>query len=334
MLAGVGRMRYDVFLAYNALGDIVWAAVIGFLGFQCGNQLVVVEYALHQAGWVLAGLAVVGLLGFWAWCWLVRHQAAVRRRLDLAMEWLEQRRGTRALEALRGQLPFWSYLGIHTSIGFAISLLSLLAVRQMADNVLGQRILTSIDVHLAFELHDAARPHTTQVMLCITALGGPAVVALALAGALALVMWRRWADLVLWISAIGGGAVLAALLKALIQRPPPVFVKPISMALSWGYPSGHALMAVMTYGLLAYLLVARLRQWRWQVALVLASLVLVALIGFSRLYLGVHYLSDVLAGYAAGLCWLATCLSARFYCADTPAARVARLAQEASQTAS
>jgi len=188
VIAGVSRMRYPVFLAYNALGGIVWAAVIGFLGFQFGNQLPVVQYALQQAGWVMAGIAVVGLLGFLAWRWLMRHQGVVRIRLDQAAEWLEQHRVTRRLDALRGRMTLWSYLSIHTSVGLAISILSLLAFTQIADSALGQETLATIDMRLAAELHTVATPFATQVMLYITALGGPVV---AIAGAVALVAWRR-----------------------------------------------------------------------------------------------------------------------------------------------
>lgn len=333
VLAGVSRMPYGVFLAYNALGGIAWAAVIGFLGFQFGNQLPVVEYALRQAGWVVVGLVAVGLLGFGAWRWLARHQGTVRMRLDRAIEWLEQRRITRALAALRERLPRWSYLGFHTSAGLVISILSLLTFTQIADSALGQETLANIDLRLANDLHTAATPLATQVMLLITALGGPVVVAVAIVVGAALLAWRRWADLMLWIGALAGGAMLTAVLKVLIQRPRPVFTNPIIVETSWSFPSGHALMAVVTYGLLAYLLIGRLRQWRWQVALVLVSVLLIALIGFSRLYLGVHYLSDVLAGYAAGLCWLATCLSARAYGTAASAGRATRLGQETTQAA-
>ena len=333
VLAGVSRMPYGLFLTYNAVGGIAWAAVIGFLGFQFGRQLPVVEYALRQAGWVMAGLIVVGLLGFLGWRWLARHQGAVRTRFDHAMEWLAQRRVTHMLEAVRGRLTGWSYLGIHTSIGLAISVLSLLIFTQIADNVLGQETLVQLDTRLALYLHGVATPLTTQVMFFFTALGGPVLLAIALVGATALAAWRRWDELLLGIGVIGGGAALDLLLNALVQRPRPVFVNPISVESSWSFPSGHAMMAVVTYGLLAYLLLVWLRQWRWQVALALASTFLIVVIGFSQLYLGVHYLSDVLAGYAAGLCWLATCLSAHAYRTDAPAARGARLARETTHTA-
>jgi membrane protein DedA with SNARE-associated domain len=149
VLAGVSRMRYGVFLAYNALGGIVWATVIGFLGFQFGNQLPVVEYALRQAGWVIAGLAAVGLLGFLAWRWLIRHQGAVRRCLDQAIEWLEQRRITRGQAALRSRLTLWSYLGFHTSVGLVISILSLLALERAVASSHNPSCTTRLPQHHA-----------------------------------------------------------------------------------------------------------------------------------------------------------------------------------------
>jgi undecaprenyl-diphosphatase len=318
ILAGASQMPYAQFLVYNALGGIVWAAFVGGLGFLFGGQLPLLETWLRQIGWGLAGVVVAGLIGVITWRWLVRHQMVVRDWLDrirqrMARSWL-----ARIMDRWRERLSLWSYLGVHTSIGLVVSIASLLGFAQIADSALGQEALAAIDLRLALDLHQIATPLTTQLMRFVTALGGPVVVVIALAGMAALIAWRRWADLILWIGAIGGGSILTIVLKALIQRPRPAFASPIDVEASWSFPSGHALMAMVTYGLVAYLLIVRLHQWRWQVALALASLFLIALIGLSRLYLGVHYLSDVLAGYAAGMCWLATCLSAWAYRATPP----------------
>lgn len=329
ILAGASQMPYAQFLVYNALGGIVWAAAVGGLGFLFGGQLPLLEAWLRQIGWGVAGVVVAGLLGVIVWRWLVRHQIVVRDWLDrlthrMAHSWL-----ARTMDRWHERLSLWSYLGVHTSIGLVVSIASLLGFAQIADSALGQETLATIDLRLALDLHQIATPLTTQLMRFFTALGGPVIVMITLAGMVALVAWRRWADLVLWIGAIGGGFLLTIVLQALIQRPRPAFANPIGMEASWSFPSGHALMAMITYGLLAYLLIVRLRQWRWQVALALASLFLIVLIGFSRLYLGVHYLSDVLAGYAAGMCWLATCLSAWAYRATPPTGRVGDLALRA-----
>jgi len=107
--------------------------------------------------------------------------------------------------------------------------------------------------------------------------------------------------------------VLNFLLKAVFARPRPTFSDPLATALYYSFPSGHAMMSLIAYGLLGYFLFNALPE-RWQRVVVSAGLiVLILLIGFSRIYLGVHYLSDVLAGFAVGGLWLSFCITAMNY---------------------
>ena len=97
------------------------------------------------------------------------------------------------------------------------------------------------------------------------------------------------------------------MLKYAFHRSRPSWDVPILIIESFGFPSGHAMAATLLYGFLAAIGVRKVQAWRWRVLVVLSAGLLVLLIGFSRLYLGVHYLSDVLAGMAAGSAWLALC---------------------------
>jgi membrane-associated phospholipid phosphatase len=78
---------------------------------------------------------------------------------------------------------------------------------------------------------------------------------------------------------------------------------------SYSFPSGHAMESFVVYGTLAYFAVLALRTWESRVGVVCGTALLVVLIGFSRMYLGVHYFSDVLAGYAAGGVWLSALIT-------------------------
>ena len=78
---------------------------------------------------------------------------------------------------------------------------------------------------------------------------------------------------------------------------------------SYSFPSGHAMESFVAYGMLAYLAVLALKTWEARVAAVCGAALLVVLIGFSRMYLGVHYFSDVIAGYAAGGVWLSALIT-------------------------
>jgi undecaprenyl-diphosphatase len=113
-----------------------------------------------------------------------------------------------------------------------------------------------------------------------------------------------------WVAALAGAAVLTWLLKIVVRRPRPPDASRFPQAASFSFPSGHALISLVGFGMLVYLLVthwAPARRHPWLTAGSLGALVLA--IGLSRLYLVVHYLSDVVAGYAAGLVWLASCVT-------------------------
>jgi undecaprenyl-diphosphatase len=109
----------------------------------------------------------------------------------------------------------------------------------------------------------------------------------------------------LLVLAGGGGELVNLLLKLLFARPRPVWPYPLLMLTSGSFPSAHAMRSVIFYGFLGYLAMFWIGSWRGRVWTVVAGGVLMLLIGFSRLSLGVHALSDVLAGYASGIVWLA-----------------------------
>jgi membrane-associated phospholipid phosphatase len=126
----------------------------------------------------------------------------------------------------------------------------------------------------------------------------------------AFLAWgRRWLFLGSWLAAVAGSAVLNQMLKGLFERPRPHFDHPLLIETSYSFPSGHAMESFVVYGMLAYFGVLALRSWEWRVGVVCGAALLVVLIGFSRMYLGVHYFSDVIAGYAAGGVWLSALIT-------------------------
>jgi undecaprenyl-diphosphatase len=148
-------------------------------------------------------------------------------------------------------------------------------------------------------------------MFVATELGGWAVVTGVTVATALLVAWmRRWHWLLALALVVPGGALLNELMKIAFQRARPKFDAPILALTSYSFPSGHTMIATLLYGFLAVFVVQVVHGRRWRVAAVLASAGLVALVGLSRIYLGAHYLSDVLAAAAAGVVWLVLCLTA------------------------
>jgi undecaprenyl-diphosphatase len=143
-----------------------------------------------------------------------------------------------------------------------------------------------------------------EMMRDLTALGGFAVlVPLSCAVVLYLVLIKKRETAVMALVAIGGGMVVSFLLKELFDRPRPDLVPHGSFVYTKSFPSGHSLLSTVTYLTLGAML-ARVQPRRMlKIYLLVLALVVAGLVGASRVYLGVHWPSDVLAGWAAGSVW-------------------------------
>jgi undecaprenyl-diphosphatase len=149
-------------------------------------------------------------------------------------------------------------------------------------------------------------PRLDELMLDVTSLGnGIVLVVLVLVAAVFLWQTRHhWSVYLLVIGTVGGD-LLNTLLKEYFERPRPSVVIQIDTVSSMSFPSGHAMVSLIVYGSVAYLVgrlepTAGLRRTTWAFAVLI-----ILSIGISRVYLGVHYPSDVIAGFIAGLAWLA-----------------------------
>jgi undecaprenyl-diphosphatase len=144
------------------------------------------------------------------------------------------------------------------------------------------------------------------IMADLTALGGTAVLTLLVAGAVfyLLSVGKRGTALLVG-GAVGSGAVLSALLKLGFDRPRPDLVAHLSHAYSSSFPSGHAMLSAVTYLTLGVLLARAHQQRRTKIIVLTYGVTLTVLIGLSRIYLGVHWPTDVMAGWALGAAWAA-----------------------------
>lgn len=191
-------------------------------------------------------------------------------------------------------------------LGFAAAALSLWAFSWLSVQVF-RPTTEAFDVTVLRAIETLHAPWLDRLIVHLTGLGDPTVISIVSIGFalwwLARGAWKR--SLVLAI-AVGGGSGLNALLKLQFSRARPELWERIIDARFYSFPSGHAMMSFITYGSIGYFLLRRFPRQRWQIAIATALVVLS--IGFTRLYLGVHWLTDVLAGYAAGLVWLSVCI--------------------------
>jgi undecaprenyl-diphosphatase len=188
------------------------------------------------------------------------------------------------------------------AVGFCIALAAMLAFAVVAVNLTDQEAVALDDFANPF-LHSVSSPTLDLVMTGITNLGSAAVLGVLLVLVEAVLLYRRHrAEALFLLVAIGGSVALNGTLKVTIERPRPVL--PWAHVLpDFSFPSGHSMNSLVFY--LAVALIVWVTYGRRIGAVAVAIALVIALgVGFSRIYLGYHYLSDVVGGFLAGLAWL------------------------------
>jgi membrane-associated phospholipid phosphatase len=181
----------------------------------------------------------------------------------------------------------------------------------IAEQVATQGPIVARDLQVSAWLHAHGNPALTTLLLAVTQVHSmPGILILSFVAGLFL--WRRgdrfW--VLLLALAVPAGLLLNTALKLLFDRARPAWDDPLLTLTTRSFPSGHATGAALFYGFLACYLVWRMKDAAARALVIAACAAMVALVGFSRVYLGVHYLSDVLAGMSFGTAWLALCMIA------------------------
>ena len=181
----------------------------------------------------------------------------------------------------------------------------------IAEDVATSDRLTVLDVEIERWLRQHAAPTLTRWMMIVTDLHSTIAVSLyaALVGAV-LAARRQWRRLATVFVCVGGGLLLNVLMKLAFHRARPVLDDPLLTLSSYSFPSGHVAGSTIAYGLLVAWVFGRTGRLVWRGLALAGALAAITLVAFTRMYLGVHYLSDVVAAFAEGVAWLALCLSA------------------------
>jgi len=314
LVAGISRMRWRTFFFYNALGGMLWATAAVTVGYLLGGSLDLVERWAGRASLLLLGLVILGLAFYFSYHWVSRHQTQI---LVFAVAVVSYPPVARLISRYERQLAWLlrrvapgQYLGLHLTVGLLAAAGCLWLFGGVTEDLLNNDPLVRFDQTVETILHDWSSPTLTAFFLVVTALGSLETIGLlGLVISLILGVRRQWLYLGTWLAALAGGFVLNQLLKELFTRPRPYFEHPLLLEASYSFPSSHATMSLICYGMLAYFAVLALRTWRARTAVVFGATLLVLLIGFSRMYLGVHYFSDVVAGYASGGIWLSALIT-------------------------
>src|SRR6266498_884148 len=310
ILAGTAQMPYRVFTLYNVLGGVTWAAIFGTLGYMFGRSLPLLERYVGQAS--LAAVLLVALVIALAlsWKWFERNR-------DMLIEagttqWgRASDRFPRAARFVVTRFSREEYLGLHLTLGFLISVAGLWLFAGVTEDVVHHDPLTRFDITVLTWIRANATPLGDAIFQAISLIGSPVAMAVVGIAGMLLILWRRnWVVLTGWVVSFAGAALLSFILKIVIKRPRPTGAAAFLHGETFSFPSGHALGSLVGLGMLAYVIGSlSLERRRSRTLLAVGTAALVISIGVSRLYLGVHYFSDVIGGYAAGVLWLSVCIS-------------------------
>jgi undecaprenyl-diphosphatase len=197
----------------------------------------------------------------------------------------------------RAVLPLlWSLLS---------AILSLVLFGWLAEEVF-EGEFRHFDLHIRNFVHQFANPLLTKIMLGFTGLGSAAALAILFGIAIACFLIMKLRDPAVWLLiAMAGALILIVTLKLAFHRArPEPFFGPIPDGYS--FPSGHALGSFVFYGVIAGVLSSRIGSQLTRILIWSTASMLITAIGLSRIYLGVHYPTDVIAGYTAGAVWVST----------------------------
>ncbi|HKT68866.1 MAG TPA: phosphatase PAP2 family protein [Terriglobales bacterium] len=195
-------------------------------------------------------------------------------------------------------------LGLLLLGSLAVSVLALLFFSWLARGVF-EGAFTNFDLHIRSTVHGYANPTLTLAMEALSDVGSPVFLSALFVVLVAIFLFVRWRYAAIWLATAMAGAVgLDVTLKDLFHRARPVAFF-IPEPGSYSFPSGHALGSFCFYMVLAGLLTARMRNLPARILIWAFAALLVGAIGFSRVYLGVHWPTDVIAGYAAAAFWVA-----------------------------
>lgn len=336
-IAGANRMPYGRFFLFNALGCALWACTFSLLGYFVGESWPIVERWIGRAGAVV-GLVLVLIIALGrAWSWMVQHEADLHARWSGFLERPRvasfRRRFARQIGFVEERLTPGGYLGLHLTVGAIIVLLCGWWFGEIVEDLFTHDRLIAVDHQLAAWFNRHATAPLTQIAEAVTFMGSGLFLTTASVAIAAILIWRRaWHRLAVLVITVGGGTLLNLALKHLFHRQRPTVENPLVALSTYSFPSGHTIGATLFYGLLAVIVIRSVQPWRWRIMAPFFAMLMILLVGLSRIYLGAHFLSDVMAAIAVGILWLSVSVTAveidrryRDRKRDAPAGFVARL---------
>ena len=308
-LAGMSKVHYPSFLAYNVAGGIAWGTGFTVVGYLAGTSYKQVEKVAGRIGLLLLLLIVVGLI----LSQLIRFVSERSRRLEAFGDRLAATPGVVWMRTrfpgqvtwVRKRLDPSTPQGFWLTFTSAVGLLAIWVFAGLTQDVVGHDEMALFDPQAEAWVVAHRTAWLSSGMEIVTWLGSLATIVPLLAAIIILVARRRdWRRAALLVIAVAGAVALYDFVKLVVGRPRPPATLWVGHYDGAAFPSGHATQAVAFYGTLAIVLLAG-RSFQARALVWIGAALVTILVGASRIYLGAHWLTDVLAGYALGAAWVA-----------------------------
>ena len=266
-VAGSTGILFPRFMAYNVAGGISWAAVFIMIGYLFGRSY---EIASAYLGRFVFIALVISVLFAYTYRFINKKKHIFTK---------------------------------HTLYALILNIFSLYIFSKMVDDVVGKEFITSIDAVINADMSLLQAPLLSKTMMFITNVASPMhllVLSLLLSGLLAY--WKRWRSSLLLLFSMTGGVLFVALIKEILQRARPE--NALVKVSGYSFPSSHAATALLFSATLLYIFKDDIKNKAAQYIFILASILFALAVGFSRIYLNVHWFSDVIGGFSLGIFWL------------------------------
>ncbi|NID13627.1 phosphatase PAP2 family protein [Fibrivirga algicola] len=209
-----------------------------------------------------------------------------------------------AVRWVAARLSTDQFSGLPLTVLAMLLLVNIMILSEVAENIINAEPMVQVDLWFTQMLFHARGTGLSTFFYGVTWLGSlPATIGFALLGSILLLRQHKKRNVLILWSLIAGVASFVQVGKRTFVRERPLQVAYYPET-GYSFPSGHSATAMILYGLLAYWLIRGQRSVTRRVGIGVAAVGLILMVGFSRIYLGVHFLSDVLGGYLLGLCWL------------------------------
>ena len=317
-IAGSAQMNPIAFTSYALVSAVLWGIATPGLGYLFGASWQMVQVWSGRFSLLFLLLAVLFVLNalFWRYLLPVLGKALQMVGVKIATHWQNLLRAPAVQSFCHRHPHLWDFLcqrlstehacGILLTVGLTVCTLFAALFAWFGRSIHLPSSLTHLDQRTYELLAILHHPWTDLFFATLTWFGStPAIIILGAFALFVLIINNRDFSALVLIFGMAGGELFAFLAKAVFARPRPIPLFPELAIAGASFPSVHAFSALLFYGLIVYFLIDTIRNWRGaRIVLLLFGSFIVLLVGFSRIYLGVHWISDVLAGFTLAALWL------------------------------